>query len=351
MASEGRTLSEGELNRALLARQLLLERTSASVPRALERMGGVQAQYAPSMYIGLWSRIEGFRRSQLDRALERRSVAQGTLMRATIHLVSKADYWPMAVGIRRARRQAWVDGREKRGYSAKQVSGAARRLRGSLGEGTMSRAEIHELLGSDSVITNGVNMWLDLVRVPPSGTWEHRRADLYAASEHWLGPAPEKLGEEDGIELLIRRYLGGFGPSTLDELADWAGLPPKRVAPVLDRVKLRRFRAEDGSQLLDLPRAPLPEPGTPAPVRFLPTWDASLLVHARRTGILPEEHRPKVFNTKTPQSVPTFLVDGRVAGTWRFERGKLTTQAFGKLDAAAERELREEGERLTDLHA
>jgi hypothetical protein len=351
MASEGRTLSEGELNRALLARQLLLERTSASVPRALERMGGVQAQYAPSMYIGLWSRIEGFRRSQLDRALERRSVAQGTLMRATIHLVSKADYWPMAVGIRRARRQAWVDGREKRGYSAKQVSGAARRLRGSLGEGTMSRAEIHELLGSDSVITNGVNMWLDLVRVPPSGTWEHRRADLYAASEHWLGPAPEKLGEEDGIELLIRRYLGGFGPSTLDELADWAGLPPKRVAPVLDRVKLRRFRAEDGSQLLDLPRAPLPEPGTPAPVRFLPTWDASLLVHARRTGILPEEHRPKVFNTKTPQSVPTFLVDGRVAGTWRFERGKLTTQAFGKLDAAAERELREEGERLTELHA
>jgi hypothetical protein len=351
MASEGRTLSEGELNRALLARQLLLERTSASVPRALERMGGVQAQYAPSMYIGLWSRIEGFRRSQLDRALERRSVAQGTLMRATIHLVSKADYWPMAVGIRRARRQAWVDGREKRGYSAKQVSGAARRLRGSLGEGAMSRAEIHELLGSDSVITNGVNMWLDLVRVPPSGTWEHRRADLYAASEHWLGPAPEKLGEEDGIELLIRRYLGGFGPSTLDELADWAGLPPKRVAPVLDRVKLRRFRAEDGSQLLDLPRAPLPEPGTPAPVRFLPTWDASLLVHARRTGILPEEHRPKVFNTKTPQSVPTFLVDGRVAGTWRFERGKLTTQAFGKLDAAAERELREEGERLTDLHA
>jgi hypothetical protein len=272
-------------------------------------------------------------------------------MRATIHLVSKADYWPMAIGIRRARRQAWVDGRAKRGYSAKQASAAARRLRGSLGDGTMSRAEIHELLGSDSVITNGVNMWLDLVRVPPSGTWEHRRADLYATAGHWLGNEPKTLGEEDGIELLIRRYLGGFGPSTRDEIADWAGLPPKRVASVLERLKLRRFQAEDGAVLLDLPRAALPDPDAPAPVRFLPTWDASLLVHARRTGVLPEEHRPKVFSTKTPQSVPTFLVDGRVAGTWRFEKGKLTTRAFGKLDARAKRELREEGERLAELHA
>ncbi|HEY6654387.1 MAG TPA: crosslink repair DNA glycosylase YcaQ family protein, partial [Solirubrobacterales bacterium] len=99
MAQE-RTLTETQLNRALLGRQLLLERSGASVPKVLERMGGLQAQYAPSMYIGLWTRIEGFEREQLDRALERPSVAQGTLMRATIHLVSKGDYWPMAIGIR-----------------------------------------------------------------------------------------------------------------------------------------------------------------------------------------------------------------------------------------------------------
>jgi hypothetical protein len=348
--SRERTLGEAELNRALLARQLLLERSSASIPKVLERMGTLQAQYAPSMYIGLHSRIEGFERTQLDRALERRSVAQGTLMRATIHLVSKADYWPIAIGIRRSRREAWVDGRARLGYSAKQASAAARRLRGPLGEGTMSRKEIHELLGSDSVITNGVNMWLDLVRVPPSGTWERRRADLYAAAEHWLGPPPSKLDEDDGIELLVRRYLGGFGPSTLEEIANWAGLPPKRVAPVLDGIQLRRFDAEDGAELLDLPRAQLPDPQTPAPVRFLPTWDASLLVHTRRTGILPEAHRPKVFNAKTPQSVPTFLVDGRVAGTWRYEKGKVRTKAFGKLDAVAKRELGVEAERLAELH-
>jgi hypothetical protein len=215
----------------------------------------------------------------------------------------------------------------------------------------MSRKEIHELLGSDSVITNGVNVWLDLVRVPPSGTWERRRADLYAAAEHWLAPPPAKLDEAEGIEVLARRYLGGFGPSAVEEIANWAGLPPKRLAPALERIVLRRFKAEDGTELVDLPRAPLPDPETPAPIRFLPTWDASLLVHARRTGILPEEHRPKVFNARTPQSVSTFLVDGRLAGTWRHEKGKVKTKPFGKLDAAAKRDLREEAERLAELHA
>ena len=115
-------------------------------------------------------------------------------------------------------------------------------------------------------------------------------------------------------------------------------------------MSLRRFAAEDGAELLDVPRAPLPDAETPAAVRFLPTWDASLLVHRRRTGVLPEEHRRKVFNAKTPQSVPTFLVDGRVAGAWRYENGKVRTKPFVKLDGASKRELREEGERLAGLY-
>jgi winged helix DNA-binding protein len=345
-----RVLTEQELNRALLARQILLERVRAPIPKVLERMGTLQAQYAPSMYIGLWTRVKGFDRGQLDRALAGRQVAQGTLMRATIHLVSKADYWPITMGVRRARRDAWLSASYRRDYSASQMSAAARKLKARLGDGTMSRKEIHELLGSDSVVTNGVNMWLDLVRVPPSGTWERRRADLYAAAEHWVGP-PGKIEEAEGIDLLVRRYLGAFGPATLAEVANWAGLDPRRVEQALERIKLRRFEAEDGAELLDLPRAPLPDPETPAPARFLPTWDATLLVHARRTGILSEEHRPKVFNTKTPQSVPTFLVDGRVAGTWSFEKGKVKTKPFGKLDAVAKRELRDEADRLAELHA
>jgi hypothetical protein len=346
----GRVLTELELNRALLARQQLLERGKGGIPKLLERMGTLQAQYAPSMYIGLWSRLEGFEREQLDRALERRSVAQGTLMRATIHLVSAADYWPIAIGVRRGRREAWLGASYRKDYSAAQMSAAAKKLRKALGDDTMGRKEIHELLGSDSVVTNGVNMWLDLVRVPPSGTWERRRADLYAVSDQWLGDPPKKLDEPAGIELLVRRYLTGFGPAPIADIANWAGLHPKRVGPAIESMKLRSFTSESGEDLLDLPRAPLPDPETPAPVRFIGTWDAMLLTHARRTGVLPEEHRPKVFNTRTPQSMPTFMVGGRVVGSWKYEKGKVKLDPFEPLDAAAKRELREESERLAELH-
>jgi DNA glycosylase AlkZ-like len=346
-----RVLNEQELNRALLARQQLLERGKSSIPKVLERMGTLQAQYAPAMYIGLWSRIEGFEREQLDRALERGNAAQGTLMRATIHLVSKADYWPIAVGVRKGRREAWLDTSYRKDYSAKQMSAAAGKLRKRLGDGTMGRKEIHELLGSDSVVTNGVNMWLDLVRVPPAGTWERRRADLYAAADEWLGKPPKKLDERTGIEHLVRRHLTGFGPAPVDDIANWAGLHPKKVQLVIDKMKLRTFRSEDDQELVDLPRAPLPDPETPAPVRFIGTWDAMLLTHARRTGVLPEDHRPKVFNSRTPQSVPTFMVDGRVAGSWKYEKGKVKLEPFERLDAKAKRELHEESDRLAELHA
>jgi hypothetical protein len=123
-----------------------------------------------------------------------------------------------------------------------------------------------------------------------------------------------------------------------------------RVRAALERMQLRRFRGEDGRELVDLPRAPLPDPDTPAPARFLPVWDATLLVHARRTQILPEEHRAKVFNVKTPNSVNTFLVDGQVAGTWRFDRDRIRIEPFGHIARAAQRELDEEAERLAAFH-
>ena len=209
------------------------------------------------------------------------------------------------------------------------------------------------MLGKDSVITNGMNVWLDLVRVPPSGTWERRRADLFALAEDWVGP--EKGTKAKGVELLVKRYLGGFGPSSRAEIADWAGLKPTDLEPALKKLKLRRFRAEDGEELLDLPRAPLPDPDTPAPVRFLPVWDAILLVHARRTGVLPEEHRSKVFNVKTPQSMPTFMVDGYVAGSWKYEKGRVRVSPFGRVSASVRKAINKEAERLSasseGLHA
>jgi hypothetical protein len=125
-----------------------------------------------------------------------------------------------------------------------------------------------------------------MVRVPPSGTWERRRADLYGLAEAWV-ERPD-ITKPQALEHLARRYLGAFGPATAADVANWAGLKPAALAAALKRLELRRFHAEDGAELLDLPRAPLPAADTPAPVRFLPTWDATLLVHARRTGILPE---------------------------------------------------------------
>jgi len=336
------TLGQRELNRALLARQGLLERAVMPLPRALEQVGGIQAQYAPSMYIGLWSRLEHFERDALTAALEQRTVVQATLLRITIHLVSARDFWPFALATRAARRALWLRATPD-APGAPAMAGAARVLRRRLArDGQLRRSDIEALLGKPRA--KGVGLWLDLVRVPPSGTWERRRADLYALAEGWLG-APQ-LGVRGATERLVRSYLAGFGPATAKDVAAFTGLGLKALRPILSDLELEHFRSEQGDELLDVPGAPLPDPETPAPPRYLPTWDATLLVHARRTGLLPEEHRPKLFSTSTPHSFPTFLVDGAVAGKWRHERGAIELEPFGKLDAANRRALAAEGERL-----
>jgi hypothetical protein len=347
-----RVLTTRELNRALLARQLLLERSRLSLARALEQVAGLQTQYAPSGYIGLWSRLGRFALADLTRALERRRAVQATLMRQTIHVVSARDFALFAEGTRRGRQESW------RRFHRKQLGhvdmdAVAAHVRRELAGGPRHRDELVEILraydptGRPSV-WNGVGAWVDLVRVPPSGTWEHRRADLFATADDWLGASEAR--SEEGLEHLLRRYLGGFGPARLADAADWAGLPVAMLRPAAERLRLRSFRDEQGGELLDLPGAPLPAGDTPAPVRFLPTWDATLLVHARRTGILPERYRPLVFNTKTPHSVSTFLVDGCVAGKWRLERtarkATLVLEPFEPVPAAVRRALQDEAEAL-----
>jgi hypothetical protein len=342
-----RVLGERDLNRALLARQLLLERSDLAPARVLERMGGLQAQYAPSMYVGLWTRLARFERDDLTRLLERHRVVQGWLMRTTIHLVSRRDYWPFALAVREARRAWWLKV-QRDSPTAEQFSAHAERLRARLAQdGPMRRAEVEELLGREAA--RGIGLWIDLVRAPPSGTWDRRRADLFAAAEDWIGPP--KIGVDEATERLLRRYLAAFGPATRADAASWSGLPRPAVDAALDRLRLRRLAGAKGAELLDVPRAPLPDADTPAPVRFLGTWDAMLLAHARRTGILPEEHRPRIFSSRHPQSFPTFLVDGRVAGTWRHADGRIELEPFGRLDAATRRSLRAEAEGLRALHA
>lgn len=346
-----RTLSVRELNRALLARQFLLEPSTLPLTQTLERIGGLQTQYAPSAYIGLWSRMRAFRREELTEALDARRAVQATLMRSTIHVVSADDFWPLVAGIRQGRRE-WLARVQQAELAGIDMDAVAERVRELLAEGPRRHADMLKALAAEGyprAAWGAAGHWVDLVRVPPSGTWERRRADLYGLADDWLRPSD--VSEEEGLEHLVRRYLGGFGPASLADVANWAGLGVAAIRPAVDRLELRRFRDERGGELLDLPEAPLPDPDSPASVRFLPTWDATLLVHARRTQILPERYRPRVFNTKTPHSVPTFLVDGSVAGTWRHDRGQVTLEPFDRLAPAVRRQLDGEAERLAAFHA
>ena len=349
--SPDRALTTRDLNRAVLARQGLLERFRGTIPELLKQMGFLQAQYAPSMYIGIWSRLHGFARDDLTRALGQRTVVQATLLRSTIHLVAAEDYWPTALAIRDAQR-SWYERVSKGVPGADALRAAADKLRSAFAERqVLSQTEIDELVRPD--LRAGVGGWIEMVRVPPSGTWERRRANLYAAAEDWLGPPPTEYAEDPtrGIELLVRRYLTGFGPAAPASIANWAGLPVTPVRQVLHRMSLENRNAEDGRKLVDLPDLPLPGGDVEAPVRYLPTWDATLLVHCRDSGILPEEYRPRVFHVRTPQSVATFLVDGSVGGTWRYADGRIEREEFHPLPARVRRELNAEGERLAQLYA
>jgi hypothetical protein len=344
-------LTARHLNRALLARQMLLERSPLAITEVMERMGGIQMQYAPAGYIGLWSRMRGFARPMLTRALEERRAIQATMMRATIHTVSAADYWPMMAGIRRINRE-WVSKVQAAAMADTDMEAVAAAVRQELADGPMRAADLTDRIvarGFPKPAAGWAGLWVELVRVPPSGTWERRRADLYGLADQWL-PRVE-VAEDDGIEHLFRRYVGAFGPAPVKDVASWMGFNVGQLQHVAQRMDLRRLRDEVNKTLLDLPDAPLPDPETPAPVRFIAVWDAMLLVHARRTDVLPEAYRPRIFNTKTPHSFNTFLIDGQVAGTWRHEEGEVRLSPFRRLEPGDRRELEEEAHRLAAFHA
>lgn len=337
-------LTQRRLNRALLARQLLLERSSLSIPDALAQVGGLQTQYAPSGYVGLWTRLAGFRRDDLTSALEDRSVVQATLMRSTIHLVATRDFWPMALGVRRARRE-WAARLPDGLLGAKASEEHGRALRAALEGGPQSVAQLGDMATG---FVGNVGLWVDLIRVPPGGTWERRRADVLALAEQWVGP--ETATEGEGLRALLTSYLRGFGPAPLRDAASWAGVAVAWLKPAVEALGLRRFRDESGKELLDLPDAPLPDEDVPVPVRLLPHWDANLLVHTRRTGLLPEEYRARLFGTKRPFSAGVILVDGRAVGEWSVRDGHVVPTIYEKLSARDRAGVDDEVETLDAFH-
>jgi hypothetical protein len=343
------TLSTRSLNRALLARQLLLERATLSIPAALSRLAGIQNQYAPNAYLRLWSCLESFRREDLTHAYENATVVQGTLMRGTIHAVARDDYRLFLGAIQRTQRE-W-GARLNKAPATLDRSAALARIRAALAKGPIKRPALDALLREEHrAVRQSIDTDLAILRVPPSGTWERRRADLCALADDVIGPGND-VPEELALPALVERYLAGFGPASVSDVASFLGMNASRVKALAASLDLRWMRAEDGSELVDVQDGLLPDPETPAPVRFLPTWDAILLVHARRTQVLPEAYRPLVFDVKMPPSYPTFLVDGQVAGTWRHTDGRIQLQPFAPLAKGDRRALEEEAEGLAAFHA
>jgi hypothetical protein len=328
----------------LLARQLLLERARVSIEEAVEQVGGLQTQYSPSGYVGLWTRLAGFRREDLTRALEERRVIQATLMRTTIHMVSRREYWRYAAGVRQARRTWYL--RAWRGADEAKMVAAAGEVRAALADGPKT---VKDLAGLADGFVGNAGLWVELVRVPPSGTWERRRADRLALAERWVGP--DDASEEQGLAHLIHAYLRAFGPAPLRDAASWAGISGEEAKRGAAALPLVEHRDEAGRPLLDVPDAPLPDPDTPAPVRFLPRWDANLLVHARRTGLVPEEHRPLIFSTRNPFSVGAVLVDGRVVGAWSVREGLIEVEPYERVGRRDRDAIEAERSALEAFHA
>ncbi len=356
MARE-RVLSPRELNRALLARQLLLDRASLPVPRAIERVGALQAQWPPSPYIALWSRLEGFRREALVRAIERRQVVRATLMRTTLHHVSARDYLAYA-GALRARRVAVVEAQLAKLPDPPDYDELVHATVRHTSEGPRSRRELLGLLGQPKLEPDERRPWLVwhllaarawLLHAPRSSTWRLNTSGAEYVNAHaWLGA--EAAAGDEAIVHLVRRYLAAFGPATRADAAQWTGLPVGALEPAFERLELRGLRDEDGRLLHDLPRAPRPPASTEAPPRYLPMWDSTLLAHDDRSRILPEAYR-KIVIRRNGDVQRTFLVDGLVAGLWHFEDGRVRLEPFEPLSREETRALETEGRALAEFHA
>jgi hypothetical protein len=355
-----RVLTARELNRTLLERQLLLRRHALPLTRAVERTAGLQAQWANSPYVALWSRLEGFERDRLTRALERGTLVKATLMRTTLHIVTARDYFTFHEVFRQDRIERFTAelARHAPDLDAENV---VHRALAAVGDRPALRADYFEAVGEDRRMPPGnVRAWMfwvavqthgQLVHVPPSGTWGHIGSPVFAPARSWVGAARARPVGSDPRVHLVRRYLAAFGPASVADLNSWSQARNLRPAIAELEPQLRRFRDEAGRVLLDLKRAPLVAGDVPAPVRFLPKWDTSILGYApaERWRILPERYRKRVIavNGDVKQ---TFTVDGLIAGTWDVERRRggvtLTLRPFARLPADARTELGVEGKSL-----
>lgn len=361
-----------ELNRALLARQMLLRRERVPIATAVERLGALQAQFSPAPYVALWSRLERFSIADLEKALASKKVVKATLMRGTLHICSAHDHAYYAFAAREARKRVWgsVEKTLLRYFGKEMPAGRTgvgdpltfhRAVLRFAAKTPRSRQELIDFMAKTTDLPTTVTQHLiwsfvatygGLVHAPPSGTWAYRRSGSLISAKTWLGEDRPPSFEEAVLHS-VRRHLAAFGPASLDDVSSWTHI---RVPPIRDAIaalgtKVRAFKGPSGATLYDLASSPRPPADIDAPVRFLPKWDSTLLAYvpADRVRILPEKYRKAVI-IKNGDVAQTFLVDGVVAGTWDVaatpKSASLTMRPFAALGRAARTALTEEGERL-----
>jgi hypothetical protein len=337
-----RVLTLRELNRATLARQLLVQRKRLSPTVVIERLVGMQAQSAQAPYLGIWTRATNFRREALERELASGTVVRASVMRQTLHLLTRRDYALLCAA------------RSETNFP--EQSATARRLapavRGLAARGPLTAAEGLAYLKREHGLTGlaarrawrGARIRAHLVHHHESALWDARPESRFVAIEE-----PEPHDPTEARAEIFRRYFAAFGPASRRDLVAWSMMHVPEISRALDRLEpLRRFRDEQGQELLDVPRAPLPDADTSAPVRFLPKWDNVLLAWADRARVLPEQFRRTVISM-SGDVAQTFLVDGFVAGMWRVERGRVVLEPFATLTRAARRDLENEAGRLEEF--
>lgn len=334
-----RVLTLRELNRATLARQLLLDRKRLSPTGVVERLVGMQAQWPPAPYVGIWTRTTSFRRKALERELTRGTVLKATAMRQTLHLVSRRDYALLRAALSETNHYDQLP-------DAVLLASAVRELAAA---GPVTSAQALEVIQREFGLTGlrarrgwrGARIRAHVLHHHETALWQGRPEGRFVAIEE-----PETHVPVEARAEILRRYLAAFGPASRRDIVAWAMMRVPEIQAALELLEpLSRFRDERGRELLDLPRAPLPDPDALAPVRFLPKWDNLLLAFDDRTRVLPKEYRKTVIRMNGDVA-QTFLVDGFVAGMWRVENGSVLTEPFAPLSRSVQREVKEEAARL-----
>jgi hypothetical protein len=339
-----------ELNRATLARQMLLERERVPVLAGIERLVGLQAQFPVSPYLGLWTRLHDFARVDLARLIEGRAVVKATLMRATLHLFTADDYVRFRTTLQPMLEAAGNAIAQRRGgdFDLQRLLREARRY---IGEKPRTFAEITamvaKLMPNQDVgaARYTIRTHVPMVQVPIPHGWSYSSKPAFTLAESWIG---RSLSFKANPSELVMRYLAAFGPASVADAQTWSGLKLKDTFEAL-RPNLQPYRDEKGRELFDLRENSFPGQDVPAPVRFLPEFDNLLLSHSDRTRFIAQEHRSKVYLPGL-RVAATILVDGWVSGIWKFKKVKgstvLTIQPFQKLPKTIRAALVEEGEQL-----